>query len=136
LRPSHAGSHPGSASRPPLWAATDGDAAVKNGARGRDAKTKRFCVRLAAVFPALWTFVVVPGVEPTNNHAERVLRRAVLWRRRSFGCHSDAGCRFVERLLTVVQSLRLQGRSILQFLCDAITAHRSGRGGPKLLLAG
>jgi hypothetical protein len=48
---------------------------LRNGARGRDAKTKRFCVRLAAVFPALWTFVVVPGVQPTNNHAERVLRR-------------------------------------------------------------
>ena len=56
----------------------------------------------------LWTFVETEGVEPTNNHGERVLRRAVLWRRRSFGCHSAAGCRFAERILTVATTLRLQ----------------------------
>ena len=75
----------------------------------------------------MWTFVVVQGVEPTNNHAERVQRRAVLWRRRSFGCHSADGCRFVERILTVVQTLRLQKRSVVQFLQEAIAAHRSGQ---------
>jgi transposase len=50
------------------------------------------------------------GLEPTNNRAERVLRRALLWRRRSFGCHSAEGCRFAERILTVVQTLREQQR--------------------------
>jgi transposase len=88
------------------------------------------------VAPALWTFVVYAGVEPTNNHAERVLRRAVLWRRRSFGCHSADGCRFVERLLTVVQTLRLQQRSVLAFLQDALHAHRSGSQRPRLILEG
>lgn len=110
--------------------------ALRLGARCRDRKTRRFCERLATVFPALWTFVVEEGVEPTNNHVERVQRRAVLWRRRSFGCHSAQGCRFVERLLTVVQTLRLQDRSVIQFLCDTISAHRSGRQGPKLVLEG
>jgi transposase len=109
---------------------------LHHGRRCRDAKTKRFCARLLTVYPALWTFVAVEGVEPTNNHAERVQRRAVLWRRRSFGCHSANGCRFVERILTVVQSLRLQGRSVLQFLYEAIAAHRSGQNGPKLVLEG
>jgi transposase len=104
------------------------------GQRCRHAKTKRFCSRLLKVYPALWTFVVVEGVEPTNNHVERVQRRAVLWRRRSFGCHSAAGCRFVERILTVVQTLRLQDRSVLQFLYEAIDAHRSDRQGPMLVL--
>jgi transposase len=65
---------------------------------------------LLAVEPALWTFVRVQGVEPTNNHIERLLRPAVLWRKRSFGSQSEAGCRWVERLLTVVQTRRLQGR--------------------------
>jgi transposase len=102
------------------------------GLRGRDRKTKRFCDRLLKVYPALWTFVVEEGVEPTNNQVERVQRRAVLWRRRSFGCHSAAGCRFVERILTVVQTLRLQGRSALQFLHEAVEAHRSGLQGPAL----
>jgi transposase len=106
------------------------------GLRCRDGKTKRFCCRLLAIYPALWTFVVVEDVEPTNNHVERVQRRAVLWRRRSFGCHSAAGCRFVERILTVVQTLRLQRRSVLQFLYEAISAHRSGLHGPALVLEG
>jgi transposase len=106
------------------------------GRRCRDAKTKRFCNRLLGVYPALWTFVVVEGVEPTNNHVERAQRRAVLWRRRSFGCHSATGCRFVERILTVVQTLRLQRRSVLHFLHKAIQAHRSGLQGPALVLEG
>jgi transposase len=103
------------------------------GLRCRDRKTKRFCSSLLSVYPALWTFVVVEGVEPTNNYVERAQRRAVLWRRRSFGCQSTAGCRFVERILTVVQTLRLQGRSVLQFLYEAINAHRSGSQGPSLV---
>jgi transposase len=107
---------------------------LRGGMRCRDRKTKRFCARLEGVFPALWTFVAIEGVEPTNNHAERVQRRAVLWRRRSFGCHSAEGCRFVERILTVVQSLRLQQRSVVQFLHEAIAAHRSNQTGPRLVL--
>ena len=103
------------------------------GLRSKDAKLKRFCARLLSQYPALWTFVAIDGVEPTNNHAERVLRRAVLWRRRSFGCHSEAGCRFVERIATTVQSLRLQGRSVLAFLHDTLAAHRTGASGPSLL---
>jgi len=109
---------------------------LRCGRRSRDRKTQRFCARVLGVYPALWTFVVEEGVEPTNNHAERVQRRAVLWRRRSFGCQSAAGCRFVERILTVVQSLRLQGRSVLDFLYDAIRSHRLGHSGPKLVLEG
>jgi transposase len=109
---------------------------LQAGKRCRDRKTRRFCARLLDQFLAMWTFVVTEGVEPTNNHAERVQRRAVLWRRRSFGCHSSQGCRFVERILTVVQTLRLQRRSAVQFLQDSIAAHRSGQKGPKLVSIG
>jgi transposase len=107
---------------------------LQSGQRCRDRKTRRFCARLLDKFLAMWTFVVSEGVEPTNNHAERVQRRAVLWRRRSFGCHSADGCRFVERILTVVQTLRLQKRSVVPFLQDTIAAHRSGQIAPKLVL--
>src|SRR6266511_5405907 len=97
------------------------------------AKTAAVCRNLLAWEPALWTFTRVEGVEPTNNAAERALRPAVLWRRRSFGCHSESGCRFVERLLTVGQTLRLQKRRILAYLVEAITAHRQGLPAPQLL---
>jgi transposase len=108
---------------------------LQSGRRSRDRKTRRFCARLEDRFLAMWTFVVTEGIEPTNNHAERVQRRAVLWRRRSFGCHSANGCRFVERILTVVQTLRLQNRSVLSFIQDTIAAHRSGQQAPKLVPA-
>jgi transposase len=111
-------------------------AVLQWGERSRHRKLARFCERVLAVYPALWTFVVVPGVEPTNNHAERVQRLAVLWRKNCFGCHSDSGCRFAERLLTVVQTLRLQGRSVLRYLQTAIEGYRAGVHTPNLLMAG
>jgi transposase len=106
------------------------------GRRCRDAKTRRFCARLDEEKWGLWTFVETDGVEPTNNHGERLLRRAVLWRRRSFGCHSAAGCRFAERILTVAATLRLQGRNVVNFLSEAIAAYRAGRPSPKLVAVG
>jgi transposase len=92
-----------------------------------------FCRGWLKVQQALWTFTHKRGVEPTNNHAERMLRPAVLWRKNSFGCQSPDGCRFVERMLTTVQSLRLQGRRVLAFLCKTLQAHREHRPAPALI---
>jgi transposase len=103
---------------------------------GDDPAVGTFCENLLEVEQALWTFVREEGVEPTNNHIERLLRRAVLWRRRSFGCQSAAGCRFVERILTVVQTRRLQGKNVLEYLHDALVAKRAGLPCPKLLAQG
>jgi len=83
----------------------------------------------------IWTFAAVDGVEPTNNNAERSLRPAVLWRKGSFGSRSDRGCRFVERLLTVIASLRSQGRDVLSFLAEACVAPLQGSDPPSLLPA-
>jgi len=108
-------------------------AILDQGKASRNKKTARFCTALLDIEPALWTFVRVAGVEPTNNHAERVQRLAVLYRKNCFGCHSELGCRFVERLLTVVQTLRLQQRSVFLFLKETLIAHRAGQTGPKLV---
>jgi transposase len=108
-------------------------------ARGQQSANKKFagfCERLAKQQASLWTFAVEPGVEPTNNTAERILRRAVLWRRRSFGCNSADGCRFVERILTAVQTLKLQKRSVLDFLQSTIEAHRKRLPYPELIKTG
>jgi transposase len=107
--------------------------ALEQGCRCADARTATFCANLLALEPALWTFAQVEGVEPTNNHAERLLRSGVLWRKNAFGCHSEAGCRFAERMLTVVQTLRLQRRPVLDYLYRALVAHRSGAPAPALL---
>src|SRR5262249_47099281 len=84
-----------------------------------DAKAARLCRELNTWWTALWTFARVDGVEPTNNVSERTLRPAVLWRKGSFGSDSEAGSRFVERVLTVVASCRQQGRRLLDFLVAA-----------------
>src|SRR5262245_36938404 len=83
------------------------------------ARTRRTCENLLKHEISLWTFVREEGVEPTNNNAERPLRRAVMWRRKSFGTQSESGSRFVGRILTVVTSLRQQGRAVLKYLTSA-----------------
>jgi transposase len=103
---------------------------------GEDPTVATFCENVLALEPALWTFVSTDGVEPTNNFMERLLRRAVLWRKRSFGSWSEAGCRFVERILTVVQTRRLRGQNVLEYLHDAVLAHRAGQPCPNLLSDG
>ena len=95
--------------------------------------TSGFCREVLAVEPALWTFATVRGIEPTNNHAERMLRPAVMWRKQSLGSHSVRGCRFVERMMTAVQTLKLRGRSVMDYLEQAVRALRRGRSPPSLL---
>jgi transposase len=106
------------------------------GFTGDDPTVAAFCGNLLELEHAMWTFARVDDVEPTNNHIERLLRRAVLWRKRSFGSQSAAGCRFVERILTVVQTRRLQGKGVLEYLHDALVAERAGLPCPKLVPEG
>ena len=84
--------------------------------------TRGTCRHILAREAALSTFVRVEGVEPTHNAAERALRHLVLWRKTSFGTHSSAGSRFVERMMSIVTSLRCQCRSVIAFLRDAVQA--------------
>lgn len=91
------------------------------------------CCDLAPRFSALWTFLDVEGLEPTNNAAERALRPAVLWRKGCFGTQSEGGSLFVERMLTVSATCQQQQRSLLPFLVDAISAHWAGQPAPALL---
>lgn len=91
------------------------------------------CREILALEPALWTFVHEEGVEPTNNAGERIVRAGVLWRKRSFGTDSPNGSRFVERILTVVATLRLQKRNVLDYATAACEAALHGRPAPSLL---
>lgn len=98
-------------------------------------ETRRTCQNILKVKQALWTFVDQEGVEPTNNAAERALRRGVIWRRRSFGTQSENGSLFVERILTAVITLRQQKRNVLDYLVAACQAATLGKPAPSLLHA-
>jgi len=80
----------------------------------------------------LWTFTEIQGIEPTNNTAERALRPAVIYRKLSFGTQSEAGSRFIERMLTVCETCRLQKRSVFQWLTNAVEARLHNRPAPTL----
>ncbi len=87
-----------------------------------------FAKNLLKRWPALWTFTILDGVEPTNNHAERGLRGAVIYRKLSLGSQSEQGERTIERLLSASVTCRLQGRSLFAYLTDVLNA--SIRGDP------
>lgn len=97
------------------------------------AKTEGVCREVLKVYDALWTFVRVEGVEPTNNAAERAIRPGVLWRKGSFGTQSTNGSRFVEAMMTVVTTLKQQHRNILAYMTEACQAAYMGRPAPSLL---
>jgi transposase len=98
-------------------------------------KTRNVCKELWKHREHLWTFVDVVGVEPTNNAAERALRHAVIWRKLSFGTQSAAGSRFVERMLTVIETCRRQARNAFAWLTQAVGAHFRREATPPLLAA-
>jgi transposase len=96
-------------------------------------KTAGTCRDILKRREALWTFVQVEGVEPTNNTAERSIRPGVLWRKGSFGTQSAEGSRFVESMMTVVATLKQQQRHVLEYLTAACEAALRGEAAPSLL---
>jgi transposase len=97
------------------------------------AKTEGVCREVLKVYEALWTFVRVEGVEPTNNAAERAIRPGVLWRKGSFGTQSANGSRFVEAMMTVVATLKQQHRNVLAYMTEVCQAAYTGAPAPSLL---
>jgi transposase len=96
----------------------------------------KYCYRMARnllkLWPALWTFATRTGVEPTNNHAERSLRGAVIYRKLSLGSQSESGERRIERLLSASITCRLQRRSLFAYLSELLAAHARGDPVPSL----
>jgi transposase len=107
--------------------------ALQAGKKSRCSKTAGTCQELLKHQERLWTFVEVEGVQPTNNEAERAERHGVLWRKTSGGTDSRQGSRFVERILTVVDTCRRQGKKVLDYLSASIQAWRQNRAPPDLV---
>jgi Transposase IS66 family len=91
-----------------------------------------FARNLLKRWPALWTFAHTDGVEPTNNHAERGLRGAVIYRKLSLGSQSERGERTIERLLSASVTCRLRKQSLFAYLTQALAAHARGDPVPAL----
>jgi transposase len=109
------------------------DLGCERGERTPWAKTVRTCRQLVQRKQALWTFLGTPGIDPTNNAAERALRPSVIHRKISHGVQSASGAVCRSRLLTVTATLRQQNRDVWGFLEQAWIAHRLGGVMPSLL---
>jgi transposase len=88
--------------------------------------TRGVARNLLKAWPALWTFADRRRVEPTNNHAERSLRGAVIYRKLSLGSQSEQGERCTERLLSASTTCRPQRRSLFEYLSELLAAHARG----------
>ena len=97
--------------------------ALRRGSACDDARTANTCRQLLKLRQALWTFVSIPGVEPTNSLSERTLRHYVIWRKVCYGAQSARGSLYLERMMTVVGSCKLQGRNLLEFVTQSVRAH-------------
>jgi transposase len=108
---------------------------LQQGCACGESKTANTCRRLLSAKQALWTFIGTQGIEPTNNLAERTLRSYVIWRKISFGTQSQRGSIYVERMMTVVGSCKLQQRNILHFITHAVRAYSGNGQMPSLIPA-
>ncbi|MDP4157363.1 MAG: IS66 family transposase [Bacillota bacterium] len=106
---------------------------LEEGKRCGNKKTVGTCKQLLKLKEALWTFVEKEGVEPTNNLAEQIIRRIVIWRKTSFGTQSARGTLYIERIMTVVATCKMQKRNVLDFVTNAVSAHLGGSPAPSLL---
>ena len=108
---------------------------LEQGERGRHARTARFCSGLLDEYDALWTFCDVKDLQIplTNNAGERALRHAVIMRKVQLGTQSEEGNRWVERILSIRETMRLQDRSVLDYLIQAATASHHRRPVPSPL---
>ena len=99
-----------------------------------DGKLGGKCREILKHKECLWAFVEDQNVEPTNNFAEQIVRQGVIWRKISFGTQSDRGARYVERILTMCATCRLQNRSIIEYLRQACHCHLNGISSPDLVV--
>ncbi|HEY5141318.1 MAG TPA: IS66 family transposase, partial [Methylococcales bacterium] len=106
---------------------------LEQGTQCNESKTANTCKKLLKYKTALWTFIETEGVQPTNNFAEQLIRSYVLWRKSSFGTQSDRGDLFVERMMTITTTCKLQKRNRYDYINSAVAAHLRNEPAPSIL---
>jgi transposase len=110
--------------------------ALRKGLKAEEPKTAGFCANLLADQRCVWNFSEIENAEPTNNRAEGSVRLAAILRKLSFGTDSKRGSRFMERMLTIIECCRRQGKNALEYVQKAIEARQGHLKNWPSLLAG
>lgn len=100
-------------------------------ANGSD-KLSGLCERLLEDFDKLWTYTKFNGMAPTNNMAERDLRKLVIWRKKSYGTRSDRGQKFAERITSIAETVKKQSKNALKFIQEAVENYFEGKAPPHI----
>jgi transposase len=86
-----------------------------------DERAARFAGKVLNGLNHWFTFLLEPGVEPTNNRAERALREVVV-QRKIIGClRNTKGMMICETLMTLLATWSQHRSSLPQALGDALT---------------
>ncbi len=101
--------------------------AVEAGERSQTPDLSRLCATVLDIWPTLWNFTEHADAEATNDRAERAIRHAVLWRKTSNGTQTEAGERFVERVLSIRETCRLNHQPLHAYLVDVHDARLTGQ---------
>lgn len=99
------------------------------GTREADNLGDRFCNH----FESFFTFITTPGIEPTNNLAEQAIRFVAIHRRMTQGTRGPAGQTWCERIWTVIATCEQQGRSLFEYLHEAVQSHFHSQPAPSLV---
>jgi transposase len=108
----------------------DLDALVEVGVA--DDETRTMATTLKSRHGCLWHCLYLDNVDATNNHAERMIRPAVIKRKLSIGSGSAAGARATAALLSVVTTARLRGQSPYAFIESTVRAAKTGQLAPQM----
>ncbi len=109
------------------------EALLLRGLRCRHDRTSEVCRELYWYRERLWTFLDYEDAEPTNSASERALRHPAIWRKLSFGTQSESGSRFVETMLSVIETCRQQKRNVFAFVTESVQSHFERQPAPSLL---
>jgi len=100
------------------------------------AYTNKNLQRLSKRFVQSWVdmfrFLKDPSLDWNNNLAERMIRPNVIYRNRSYGNRSDRGAEAHGTIMSLMQTLRLQGQNVGENLRHAFLRHRQGITTPQL----
>jgi hypothetical protein len=95
---------------------------------------RRLSKRFVQSWLDMFRFLKDPTLDWNNNFAERMIRPNVIYRNRSFGNRSDRGAEAHGTIMSLMQTLRLQGQDVGKNLRTAFLRHRQGFTAPCLSL--
>jgi transposase len=93
----------------------------------QDAANRRLANHLQRERPYIFTYLYCPGLEATNNAAERALRPLVVARKNWGGNRTEKGARAQAVLTSILQTAKQQGKNPLDLLIELLVGNEPAK---------